>query len=494
MATLFPHIEASQLFILRQTIASMVESIETEKIICYGSRTYSRQSWSCFSKKTGLVVTSHYDILVITRGKGKGKRDEISNNINKYNNLEIKFTAVIHNLDNVKDALKEGNFFFTTVCHHGILLHENNDLPLIATSGKKIKDISASQIEFDWHKGHGLGRKFHEGARYSSSHAWNDIAVFMLHQAVEHTCIALIRIHMGYRTGTHRLGNLLDLIENFSPFNTALFPRVRKEEIKLFTVLEKAYSDARYKADYVVSEATVITLTAQVKEFLEIAEQLYIEKLKGARTRSSIVSTARDLPPFESICLDTFAHVVLEKGECESIRVDPASDIGNTFEAKTDGSRLWVFMPKSNPETTSETIYIIYKKLNGLVVNHAGNITSKEPIEGPILGIIQNGNGDINLEVDVNSLDVTLLKNGHVTISGFADKVRILNHRSGNFQGNKLKASTARITIRGSGNVAIHVEDELEAELHGTGDLLYSGTPRLKSILGNEIGRLKPLG
>ncbi|MBK7652177.1 MAG: DUF2807 domain-containing protein [Flammeovirgaceae bacterium] len=56
--------------------------------------------------------------------------------------------------------------------------------------------------------------------------------------------------------------------------------------------------------------------------------------------------------------------------------------------------------------------YVTYKTLSGLVVNHSGNVTAKEPIEGGFLGVIQNGKGHIDLHVDVSTLDATITKTG----------------------------------------------------------------------------------
>jgi hypothetical protein len=81
------------------------------------------------------------------------------------------------------------------------------------------------------------------------------------------------------------------------------------------------------------------------------------------------------------------------------------------------------------------------------------------------------------------ALDVTLTKTGNLTISGSSEDVKVLNTGTGNIEANKLEATGARITIKGSGNVSMHVEEELNAVLQGTGDLILQGRARLKSLV-----------
>src|SRR5690606_4076335 len=98
-------------------------------------------------------------------------------------------------------------------------------------------------------------------------------------------------------------------------------------------------------------------------------------------------------------------------------------------------------------------------------------------------GIIQNGRGNISLALAVMALDVTLTKTGNLVISGSAEDVKVLNTGTGYIDASKLEATEARITIKGTGNVSMHVEEELNAVLQGTGNLILQGNPRLKSLV-----------
>ncbi|WP_315816124.1 HEPN domain-containing protein [Paraflavitalea speifideaquila] len=100
----------------------------------------------------------------------------------------------------------------------------------------------------------------------------------MLHQSVQHICMALFRIMMGYRSNTHNLIRLLLLTGCFSPRLLRVFPGSTKEETELFDYLQEAYAGARYKEEYSVPADKATILVRRVKLLLSFAEQLYADK------------------------------------------------------------------------------------------------------------------------------------------------------------------------------------------------------------------------
>lgn len=192
----------------------------------------------------------------------------------------------------------------------------------------------------------------------------------------------------------------------------------------------------------------------------------------------------RNVQPFESIDIDTFADVVLQKGNDESVRIESKEDVAHIIQTLVEDKRLSISTKNDSFNVIPHAvIYVTYSTLNGLVVEHAGNVTCMEPIGSDWLGIVQNGKGNVDLQVDVTSLDATITKSGGLRIVGSADKAKILNTGPGKFDGIDLETSEAKVTVKDSGGVSITVEDELSAFLEGTGNLLLKGEPRLKSFV-----------
>jgi len=79
MLTTIPHLAKPQQEQLAQLILSIVQSVEPEKIICYGSRVTIMQDWGCFLDQVGYKETIHptFDLLIITKENEKRFDHEI---------------------------------------------------------------------------------------------------------------------------------------------------------------------------------------------------------------------------------------------------------------------------------------------------------------------------------------------------------------------------------------------------------------------------------
>lgn len=192
----------------------------------------------------------------------------------------------------------------------------------------------------------------------------------------------------------------------------------------------------------------------------------------------------RSINPFESIGIDIISDIVLQKGSNEHVRIESNTEIEHIIQTAVEDGRLWISVNnKSRENIPYATIYITYCTLKGIVVNNSGSVACKEDIKSDLLDVVQNGKGSIELRAETSAFDARLTGSGSLKISGSADKVTILNTGSGSIEGIEMKVSEAKITIKGSGNVSIHVEGELTAFLEGEGKLLLKGQPRLRSFV-----------
>jgi hypothetical protein len=97
--------------------------------------------------------------------------------------------------------------------------------------------------------------------------------------------------------------------------------------------------------------------------------------------------------------------------------------------------------------------------------------------------------GDTATRVDT----VSLSGSGNVFCSGEVDRQVIIISGSGNYEAADLASRKTEIVISGSGKAEIHVVDELDAQITGSGTIRYDGNPRLvrKSVTGS--GTIRPV-
>jgi uncharacterized protein len=193
----------------------------------------------------------------------------------------------VHSLYSVNKALQEGRIFFSSIYHRGILVYDASDTPLSPPTIHKNIDY-LENFQAHWNRHFGLAKKFLNGASYYIKTDSPTVAAFLLHQATEFTCIALIKACLDYRPATHNLSRLLVLTENFSPDPSCAFPQTTDDELDLFRTLLHAYSDARYNENYKVPIEKAKKLRQRVKDLQDISEKLYNYRLSMIRHNTLI--------------------------------------------------------------------------------------------------------------------------------------------------------------------------------------------------------------
>ena len=105
----------------------------------------------------------------------------------------------------------------------------------------------------------------------------------MLHQTVEQACITLIRVYMAYRSDMHNLARLLNLCLCFSGEPAALFPRKTEEDQRLFQLLLRSHSDARYRSEYKVNSDDADILCTRIRQLIDLTKILCDDRLNMYR-------------------------------------------------------------------------------------------------------------------------------------------------------------------------------------------------------------------
>ena len=282
MLTSFENLSPNLLNQLALVVQKIASAIHPEKILCYGYRTSIYQDWSCFKEGTGFkeTINATFDLLVITSSDNKLTDHEILQKIDLLvSTLDCEVTAVAQSLEAVNELIAKNSRFLTTLYHKAILVYNAGNNALITPPAAPSHEEVKTKIETTWNKCFRTAERFYKTACFCLDNGWNEKALFDLHQATQHTCMALLRVYTGYRSTTHNLSRLLALIENFSFVPSTIFRCSTEEETALFNTLNRAYSDARYKEDYSISTEIANLLKKRVHQLLVVAENLYNKKI-----------------------------------------------------------------------------------------------------------------------------------------------------------------------------------------------------------------------
>ena len=203
-----------------------------------------------------------------------------------------KVTILCHAKETLEEAFKANSRFFITVCNEGKLVYSHDGLPNFYVPAHFIPTQSGVKALKHFNYRIPLAEGFLIGAGECLNKGQYNVCVFMLHQVVEQVCIGLIRVFMAYRSEIHNLHKLLRLCSTFSYAPIKLFLSGSPEDERLFEILLKSYSSARYKSTFVVLADDAWVLYNKTVAFVALAKQMCNEKIERLEQQAMLYKNA----------------------------------------------------------------------------------------------------------------------------------------------------------------------------------------------------------
>jgi uncharacterized protein len=247
------------------------------KIILFGS--YARSDW-VDDPENGYQ--SDFDLLVVVSHE---KLTDIAeywyiaeDRILHDPAIGRQVNIIVHDLNEVNQALKRGEYFWADIVRDGIVLYELPNHPL-TTPMPLTKFEAVTLAERYFGQQIAAAEKWLELFQFSMSRHDNDgewlkIAAFNLHQATEkiYSCYLLTTTY--YFPKSHNIKFLRSLAEDKDPRLIEAWPRATKLDRRRFELLKRAYVEARYSPNYSISVEDLDALYASVKRMRDIVVKL----------------------------------------------------------------------------------------------------------------------------------------------------------------------------------------------------------------------------
>jgi hypothetical protein len=230
---------------------------------------------------------------------------------------------------------------------------------------------------------------------------------------------------------------------------------------------------------------------------------------KGIRGSGKVVEDVRQLSGFTSIRVKSSADVEIRQSTRDSVTVVTDDNIAPIIETRVIGQSLEVDTHKSYSTRRGVRVIVEVKSLNAVYSDASGDVKLQGPFNVDALTITLSGSGDLQASdtVTANNLKVRLRGSGDVAfdqvnakvldldISGSGDfiargkvnKQTIAIGGSGDVNAGGLEGESVSVTVSGSGDVRVWATTALNAEVRGSGDIVYRGNPATlsKSVSGS---------
>lgn len=255
------------------------------KLILFGS--YARGDW-VEDRKSGY--TSDYDLLVIVNTERFADQhvswekagERFVRELTVTRHLATPVNFIVHSIMDVNDQLAHGRPFFIDIARDGVVLYEARGHAL-ASPKKLTADEMRAEARRHFDHWFPLARHALKLAQDSIVDNVNRDAAFMLHQATERLYHCVLLVLTLYSPKSHRLSNLRSHAERTDPRLIEAWPRDTKFARRCFTRADRAYVDARYSAEYIITGEELAWLVERVKILIEIVGSICAEQLETSR-------------------------------------------------------------------------------------------------------------------------------------------------------------------------------------------------------------------
>ena len=198
-------------------------------------------------------------------------------------------------------------------------------------------------------------------------------------------------------------------------------------------------------------------------------------RVKGS---GNIIQETRNVGSFEKVGVSGAFDVFLVKGNEGHLDIKIEDNLLPYLVTEVDGGKLKIKWKKGTNISTRKSVVITV----AVALTGSGDIISKDMIKADHFETAVSGSGDIELEVEANSLKAAVSGSGDIVLRGSTKTFEAAVAGSGDIGAYNLKSEKAEVKVSGSGDIELTVSKELKARVSGSGDIDYRGNPKIQDV------------
>jgi HEPN domain-containing protein/predicted nucleotidyltransferase len=284
MKTSVDHLPAVKQRQLAAVVDEILQAVEVEMVILFGS--HARGDWI---EDPVAGNFSDYDVLVIVQSPETVERHDLWSTIEQSavrRTAPTELTIIVHDVEDVNRQLELGQYFFSAIKEEGFVLYDAGRVTL-SEAKEKTPEERRRYAKQNFEKWFESADDFMIAYEPLAERGRYNIAAFQLHQATERYYTAALLVLTEYKPKSHNLEDLAKRAAAFTPFLCDVFPKNDPEDARLFKLLRNAYIDARYSADYAITEAELRALAARVRELRARVLEMCRERIEEPGNEAS---------------------------------------------------------------------------------------------------------------------------------------------------------------------------------------------------------------
>jgi HEPN domain-containing protein len=258
---------------LEKVVGTVTELLEPECIYLWSVMSSAVECENIFSAGVSTErAPDHYHLLIIMSGAEKCS-DAMLEMIEAKCRQHVKVTAWMMPAPLFDRLLSSEHPFATQINQHALVCYGEERQPLSKfkiTDSKSFIEEPADYLE--------RATEFMAGVDLYFLRKQFGPASFLLHQAAEQFLCAIMIHFTGYHFKTHNLEKLFRYTQPLVEGISNVFCSKSESEQRLFRLLQRAYIDSRYSADFHVKEFELAFLKDKIHRLGAIAQDTIISR------------------------------------------------------------------------------------------------------------------------------------------------------------------------------------------------------------------------
>ena len=269
-----------------QTALGEAESAQKKKgcilkIVLFGS--YARDEW-VDEPHTTKGYQSDYDLLVVVNYKIIAELNECwykaENRLMYDPAVKTPVSIIVHTLTDVNNRLKQGQYFFSDIVKEGVLLYDLKGSRRFAAPHPVTPQDALETAQKHYDKWMPSAVYYHERLfQIALDDKQFNEAAFLLHQTTERLYSCILLVLTNYAPSTHNIKYLRALCEDLDARLIDIWPRGTRIARRRFSLLKRAYIEARYSPHYEITAEDLEWLGEQAEDLQRLADTVCKERL-----------------------------------------------------------------------------------------------------------------------------------------------------------------------------------------------------------------------
>jgi hypothetical protein len=222
--------------------------------------------------------------------------------------------------------------------------------------------------------------------------------------------------------------------------------------------------------------------------FASLSACRYIDG-KQVRGNGELTTDQRSVGSFDAVESFGSFNIEVSTGNDNTVKVEADENLLPYIETYTDGSTLKIKTKSGYSLRPRVRIRVIVAAPNftSIVTNGSGNVNGQNKIvSSDDLNLEVNGSGNIDVDVEAESVESRISGSGNISLTGTAKKAENSIHGSGNIRAGNMQTEESKVEIAGSGDVQVHATSLLDVNIMGSGGVNYKGSATVNSRIAGS--------